>query len=57
LLGAYLIEQYDLETVLIVATSLAFIGFASGGLLFDPSPRAIRRQGAWRQRRTVRRTI
>jgi hypothetical protein len=56
LLGAYLIEQYDLETLLIVATSLAFVGFASGGLLFDPSPRAIRRQGAWRQRRTVRRT-
>ena len=56
LLGAYLIEQYDLDRLLIVATALAFIGFASAGFLFDPSPRAIRRQGAWRQRRTVRRT-
>ena len=56
LLGSYLIEQYDLETLLIVATSLAFVGVASGGLLFDPSTRAIRKQGAWRQRRTTRRT-
>jgi hypothetical protein len=55
LLGAYLIEQYDLETLLIVSTVLAFVGFASGGLLFDPSPRQIRQQGTWRQRRTVRR--
>lgn len=55
LLGAYLIEQYDLETLLIVALALAFVGFASSGFLYDPSPRTVRRQGAWRQRRTVRR--
>lgn len=55
LLGAYLIEQYDLETVLTIATVLAFVGFASGGFLFDPSPRVSRQRGAWRQRREVRR--
>ena len=55
LVGAYLIEQYDLDVLLMVGTSLAFVGFASAGFLFDPAPRAIRRQGAWRQRRTVRR--
>jgi hypothetical protein len=55
LLGAYLIEQYDLDTLLIVATVLAFVGFASGGFLFDPSPRIIRQQGTWRRRRAVRR--
>lgn len=55
LLGAYLLEQYDLETLITIATVLAFIGFASGGLLFDPSPRPVRQQGTWRQRKHQRR--
>jgi hypothetical protein len=56
LLGAFVIEQYDLTTAIVVALVLAFAGFAANGLLYDPSPRAIRRQGAWRHRRETRRT-
>jgi hypothetical protein len=54
--GAYLIEQYDLETTVTVALVLAFVGFAASGLLYDPSPRTVRRRGAWRQRRSIHRT-
>jgi MFS family permease len=56
LLGAFLIEQYDLKTAITVALVLAFTGFAANGLLYDPSPRPVRRQGAWRHRRATRRT-
>gem|GEM_PF-2811594 len=55
LLGAFLIEQYDVKTTITIALVLSFAGFAANGLLFDPSPKPVRRHGAWRHRREPRR--